>query len=167
MSTAFSRKFENFVESVVDTLNIKGKPGNQSTRTYKSGLSTGTTLPGDVLFFTYRSDKFGTGEHLVMVVGNKRGPNGIFIGRGTGISRGKRYLSAVKLNNMWSFTAGLIIDAYQDRDVKYTRKKNDDKIKKAFISLVGRKNYRTYIIDNVKGNAREVGDKEEVGDKKE
>ena len=160
MSTAFSKKFETFVEGVVDTLNIKSKPGNQTTKTYKSGLSPSTMLPGDVLFFTYRSGKFGTGEHLVMVIGNKRGPSGTFIGRGP-IGRGKRYLSSVKLNNMWSLTAGLIIDTYQDRNVQYTRKRNDDKIKKAFISLVGRKNYRTYILNNILGNAMEVGDKED------
>ena len=127
---------------------------------FKSALSADAILPGDVLFFTYRSEKFGGGEHLTMVVGNKRGKNGTFIGRGQGKSRGKRYLSAVKLNNMWSLTASLIIDTYKDRSVQYTTRKSDDeKIKKAFIALVGRKNYRTYIMNNIQGNAFEIGDK--------
>ena len=157
MSSGFSKEFEQQVKGVVDTLDTIPRPGNVENKVYKSALSPAGILPGDVLFFTYRSNKFGTSEHLIMVVGNKRGPSGTFVGKD---SRGKakRYLSAVKLNNMWTFTASLIISTYQDRKVKYT-KKSSEKIKQSFISLVGRKNYITYIMNNIKGNAREVADR--------
>ena len=160
MSTIFSKIFQRQVKNVVDDLDTVPRPGNVENKVYKSALSSAGILPGDVLFFTYRSDKFGTGEHLIMVIGNKRGPTGTFVGRGLGIGRGKRYISAVKLNNMWSFTAALIISAFQDRKVKYT-KKSAMRLKPSFISLVGRKNYRTYIMNNIKGNAMEVADRRE------
>ena len=159
MSTLFSKIFQRRVKNVVDDLDTVPRPGNVENKVYKSALSPGSILPGDVLFFTYRSDKFGTGEHLIMVIGNERGPTGTFNGTDSK-GRSKRYISAVKLNNVWSFTAALIISAYQDRQVKYT-KKSSDKLKASFMSLVGRKNYRTYIMNNIQGNAMEVADRKE------
>tara|TARA_R110000824_G_scaffold392603_1_gene591100 strand:+ start:430 stop:951 length:522 start_codon:yes stop_codon:yes gene_type:complete len=170
MSTSFSQKFLSLVENLVDTLDPKGRPGNKSNRVFKSALSADVILPGDVLFFTYTSKKFGTGSHVVMVVGNKRGYYGVFQ------HNGKRYLSAVKLNNIWAFTASLIIEAYRDKFVKYTpetkeeeekketkqssapsEKTDTDRMKKAFMTLVGRTNYRTYIMNQM-DNYYEVGD---------
>jgi len=170
MSTSFSKNFLNLVENLVDTLDPKGRPGNKNNRVFKSALSADAILPGDVLFFTYTSKKFGHGSHVVMVIGNKRGYYGIFQ------HKGKRYLSAVKLNNIWAFTANLIIQAYRKKFVTYTpetdeqkekkesnqsaapsEKTDSDRMKKAFMTLVGRKNYRTYIMNQM-DNYYEVGD---------
>tara|TARA_Y100000310_G_C20255541_1_gene611167 strand:+ start:164 stop:637 length:474 start_codon:yes stop_codon:yes gene_type:complete len=155
MSSGFSKNFQQFVGQVVQKLGAVGKPGNLSTRVNKSALSPNVIKPGDVLFFNYRSDKFGTGNHLVLVVGSKRGPYGVFQ------HKGKRYLSAVKLNNIWSYTATIIIKVFRERSVKYTStKESATRIQKGFMSLVGRKNYRTYIMNNI-NNQFEVSDKEE------
>jgi len=171
MSTSFSGKFLTLVSILVDSLGVKGRPGNTSSRVSKSALSVNAILPGDVLFFKYNSRKWGQGDHVVMVVGNRRGVYGIFQ------HKGKRYLSAVKLNNIWGFTANLIIKAYRDKFVTYTPETKEDeerknskeapsergaseRMKKAFMTLVGRENYRTYIMNNMH-SAYEVGDKEE------
>jgi hypothetical protein len=92
-----------------------------------------------------------------MVIGNERGRYGVFTHMNkTGKDKGKakRYLSAIKLNNVWSQTAGMIIQLYNksmaDRveDAKYTKKQSNNS-KKGLMSLVGRKNYRTYILNNM------------------
>ena len=152
MSTSFSKKFLALAENVATSLGATGSPGNLASRVNKSALSANAILAGDVLFFKYRSRKWGVGDHMAMVVGNKRGPYGIFQ------HKGKRYLSSVKLNSMWSFTSSLIIKEYRNKEVKYTP--DTKKMKKAFMSLVGRKNYRTYIMNNMY-NAYEIGDREE------
>ena len=157
MSTSFSKKFLQFTEKVVDSLAKPTETGGKSSRVAKSALSPGTILPGDVLFFSYHSEKFKDGDHLVLVVRNKRGKYGIFthvstVGKNKG--RAKNYLSAVKLNNVWSQTANMIISLYnqsmqkQIKDVRYTEKQYD-KFKKGLMALVGRKNYRTYILNNM------------------
>jgi hypothetical protein len=157
MSTSFSRKFLEFTEGVVNSLAGPTKTGGQASRVAKSALSPGAILPGDVLFFSYHSEKFKDGEHLVLVVRNKRGKYGIFTHmnrEGKNKGRAKKYLSAVKLNNVWSQTAKMIISLYnqsvqkQIKDVKYT-KKQYDVFKKGLMALVGRKNYRTYILNNM------------------
>lgn len=171
MTTAFSKKFIKQVGDLVDTLGSKGKPGNPSSRVQKSALSTNVISPGDVMFFVYKSFNFGTDEHVIMVVSNKRGRSGVFQ------HKGKLYLSAVKLNNIWSFTANLLVDVYKDSTVEYSSKKdeasklgetpttkpkkefNEEKRKKAFMALVGRKNYRTYIMNNIISPFK-AGDKE-------
>ena len=156
MSTSFSKKFLEFTEEVTSALS-DNKPGGQSSRVSKSAQSTSAILPGDVLFFSYQSEKFNDGEHLVLVVRSKRGKYGTFTyvtktGRNRGVA--KVYLSAVKLNNIWSQTANLIISIYnqtmqkQLKDVKYTKEKFDV-FKKGIMALVGRKNYRTYILNNM------------------
>ena len=171
MSTSFSGKFLTLVSILVDSLGVKGNPGNTSSKVSKSALSVNAILPGDVLFFKYNSEKWGQKDHVAMVVGNRRGVYGIFQ------HKGKRYLSAVKLNNIWGFTANLIIKTYRDKFVTYTPKTKEgeevkdsrkapsevgdsERMKKAFMTLVGRDNYRTYIMNNMY-NTYEIGDKED------
>tara|TARA_R110000824_G_scaffold25038_1_gene87546 strand:+ start:564 stop:1064 length:501 start_codon:yes stop_codon:yes gene_type:complete len=163
MSLSFSKNFLTTVEDLVDK--IVGEAGDVPSRVHSTNISPESVLPGDVLFFSYRSEKFKDGSHVVMVVGNKRGPYGVFV------NGGKRYLSAVKLNKIWSFTANLIVEAYRDKFVMYTSKKTgrkesqassekkiDDVMKKAFMSLVGRGNYRTYIMNQSRiSNSFEIG----------
>ena len=157
MSTSLSKKFLSFAEDVADSLTGEVDEGDKSSRVSKSGVSPASILPGDVLFFSYTSKKFNDGNHLVMVIGNERGKYGVFTHMNkTGKDKGKakRYLSAIKLNNVWSQTAGMIIQLYNKsmaervEDAKYT-KKQGDKAKKGLMSLVGRKNYRTYILNNM------------------
>ena len=157
MSTTLSKKFLSFAKSVSDTLTEGEDTETQSSKVSKSSLSPSTILPGDVLFFSYTSKKFKDGDHLVMVIGNERGKYGVFTHvtkTGKHKGRAKRYLSAIKLNNIWSQTAGIIIQLYnksmQDKvsEAKYTKKQTNN-AKKGLMSLVGRKNYRTYILNNM------------------
>lgn len=154
MSTGFSKKFMEFVKGVIDSLGTKGKPDLFETKASKSALSASKILPGDVLFFSYTSKKFGSGEHLCMVMGNRRNKFGIFQ------HKGKLYLSAIKLNNtVTPVTTGLIVESYQEKRVQYKTKKQDTELeKKSLIALVGRNNYRTYIMNNIT-MAFEVEDK--------
>jgi hypothetical protein len=186
MSNSFDRKFEMFVDDVATNLDIAGSEEAPGSRFSKSSLSAASILAGDVLFFKYRSDKFGEGDHITMVVGNKRSPNGVYTYK-TKNGKAKKYLSAVKLNNIWALTASIIIEAYRDSKLKYsssyddaddpqkfekdnikdsedvekkTQESRDRKTKQSFMSLVGRNNYRSYIINNI-WNAYEFGDKVE------
>jgi hypothetical protein len=128
----FLRKFLQKIKAAVQELT-----GSEavSEGTHKSLVSYSTILPGDILFFKYKSKKFGIGDHFVMVVANKRGKSGIFT------HKGKRYLSAVKLNNIWVKTAMTMAKVYQNRKISYS-----NTVKKGLISLVGKNNYRTYIL---------------------
>ncbi|HIE83661.1 MAG TPA: hypothetical protein EYQ00_07365 [Dehalococcoidia bacterium] len=178
MSNSFSKNFETFVSDVATKLNVAGSEEVPGSRFSKSTVSPATILAGDVLFFKYRSDKFGAGDHIVMVVGNKRNTNGIYNYRSKN-GKAKKYLSAVKLNKVWSTTAKIIIEAYRDNRLKYSSKKDDSddpqrfqeqeqsileskdrKTKQSFMALVGRKNYRSYIINNM-WNAYEFTNKKE------
>jgi len=157
MSIGFSKKFLEFTEEVVTALTGSKNPSEESERVSKSAQSTSVILPGDVLFFSYHSDKFTDGDHLALVVRNRRGKYGTFtymIKQGKYKGSAKKYLSAVKLNNVWSQTANLIIRLYNEslqkkiKNVKYTEKQYD-KFKKGLMALVGRENYRTYILYNM------------------
>tara|TARA_R110000824_G_scaffold315322_1_gene502465 strand:- start:35368 stop:35967 length:600 start_codon:yes stop_codon:yes gene_type:complete len=197
MSSSFSRKFENFVDEVGNNLDIVGSDEQPASRFHKSAVSPGSIVAGDVLFFKYRSERFGTGDNMAMVIGNNRSANGIYIFTSKkGVT--KKYLSAVKLNNIWSLTASLIIEAYRDKQIKYTSAKDDssdpqkfskedsesgksskdnmsptpenikhtdksrnERTKKSFTALVGRENYRTYILNNI-WNAYEFGSTREA-----
>ena len=193
MSNSFGKKFENFIDEVASNLNLVGEKDQPSSRFHKAAPSPGTIVAGDALFFKYRSNKFGEGDHMVMVIGNNRNPNGIYTYRSKN-GTAKKYLSAVKLNKIWSFTASLIIEAYRDKQVRYTSEREDSedpqkfqeedvednqepemntsedikkvdeskdrKTKKSFMSLVGRNNYRSYILNNM-WNTYEFGNKKE------
>ena len=171
MSNSFSKNFEIFVDDVANDLGIVGIPENSNSRFNKSAVSSASILAGDVLFFQYRSNKFGSGEHLAMVVGNKRATNGIYnYTTKKGVT--KKYLASVKLNSIWHETASIIIEAYRDRQLKYTsydddaddpqrfEESDDEKIEESFMALVGRRNYRSYIINNM-WNSYKFGDKKE------
>jgi hypothetical protein len=174
---------------VANDLEIVGVPEKHNSRFSKSSVSAASILAGDVLFFKYRSDKFGESEHLAMAVGNKKSPNGVYSYKRKD-QVAKNYLSAVKLNKVWHQTASIIIEAYRDEKLKYTsaeddssdpqkfqdegseegatatedikkaQESRDEKTKQSFMTLVGRSNYRTYIINNV-WNANKFGYKEE------
>jgi len=128
----FLRKFLQKIKAAVQELT-----GSEavSEGTHKSLVSYSTILPGDILFFKYKSKKFGIKDHFVMVVANKRGKSGIFT------HKGKRYLSAGKLNNIWVKTAMTMAKVYKNRKISYS-----NSVKKGLISLVGKNNYRTYIL---------------------
>lgn len=202
MSNSFDRNFEEFVNDVANDLNIAGSEEIPRSRFSKSSNSSAAILPGDVLFFKYRSSKFGdVGDHIGMVIGNSKNVNGVYSYTSTtGSQKGvaKVYLSAVKLNNIWHETASTIIEAYRDKQLKYSSVKDDGKksedpqkfdkekgseeekeknkgpeedrkkveeskdrkTKKSFMSLVGRGNYRSYIVNNM-WSAYKFGDKAE------
>lgn len=189
MSNSFGKNFETFVNDVANDLEIVGVPEKHNSRFSKSSMSAASILAGDVLFFKYRSDNFGESEHLAMAVGNKRSPNGIYSYRRKD-NVAKNYLSAVKLNKIWHETASIIVEAYRDENLKYTsdnddasdpqkfekddskeevgtlegikktQESRDEKTKQSFMTLVGRSNYRTYIINNI-WNANKFGYKKE------
>lgn len=189
MSNSFGKNFETFVNDVANDLEIVGVPEKHNSRFSKSSMSAAAILAGDVLFFKYRSDKFGESEHLAMAIGNKKSPNGVYSYRRKD-NVAKNYLSAVKLNKVWHQTASIIVEAYRDQKLKYTspdddandpqtfkketeekgastvedikkaQESKDEKTKQSFMALVGRSNYRTYIINNV-WNANKFGYKEE------
>lgn len=166
MSISFSKNFINFTDEVSDTLN-QGKSEDQGSRVSPSPQSTSSMLPGKVLFFTYSSEKFGDSEHLALVVRCRRGKYGTFTQitkTGKNKGRAKVYLSAVKLNNIWSQTASLIISIYSKslrdniQNTVYTKAKHD-RFKSGMMALVGRSNFRTYIVNNM-NNTFEVNNEE-------
>jgi len=182
MSNTFSKKFEKFVGEVGSDLNLVGSDDQPRSRVQKSMMSSAAILAGDVLFFNYRSERFGVGEHMGMVIGNHRSLNGIY--NFTSQKKvSKKYVSAVKLNNIWHETASILIEAYRETQLKYTsvdqdeekglkvreekkadstegtkteddedkevKKSKEDKTRESFMTIVGRENYRTYIINNM------------------
>ena len=192
MSNSFSKKFAGLVDNVANRLNIAGSPEQPGTRFSKSTVSSASILAGDVLFFKYHSDKFGSGDHIAMVVGNNRNPNGVYSYKSKDGSA-KKYLAAVKLNKVWSTTASIIIEAYRDSKLKYSSEDDDSddpqkfqeedtidegktgeedkkkaqesrdrKTKQSFMALVGRKNYRSYIINNMWSTYEFTNKKEKV-----
>ena len=89
-----------------------------------------------------------------MLIANMRSETGIYLGgkqvrKNTRVQR--RYLAAVKLNNIWSETASLIVAAYMNKSLKYKKKPLNRNVigPKPWIALVGRDNYRSYIVNNM------------------
>lgn len=154
MSNAFSAIFEKSIEGLANTLNIRGDDADKYSRFSEVPVTASFISPGDILFFKYKSTKYGEGDHVTMVIANKRSSSGIFIGNkkmSGGYTLARNYLSAVKLNNIWSVTADLIRSAYKDSLVKYrATPTNKSFIGPApWIALVGRPNYRTYIVNGM------------------
>lgn len=156
MSTPFSKNFESSVESLADELDVKGSD-NEDFHSRFSEVPVSTTFlsPGDIVFFKYVSEKYGyESEHVTMLIGNKKSDLGIYLGKkklNKYATLHRKYMAAVKLNKVWSFTASLIVSAYKDSTLKYVKKpKNLTQIGPApWIALVGRENYRSYIINNM------------------
>ena len=149
MSNAFNVNFEKSVDSLATLMNITGAEADGNSRFSEIPVSTSNVSPGDIIFFKYKSERFGEGDHLTMLIANKRSPQGIYTGTKKINSKQilkRKYMSSVKLNNVWSFTASLIISAYKNKLLMY-RKVSD--LGPAWISLVGRENYRTYILNNM------------------
>lgn len=160
MSSGFSKDFLKLAEEATNSLVPSQEEDGSALKekTNKVDPSPTTLLTGDVIFFSYFSEKYSSrGSHLTLVVGNKRNKFGTFTHMNTtGRNRGRAriYMSAVKLNSIWSNTAGLIISVFNQslqKNVKTTKytKEGFDKFKKGMISLVGRSNYRTYILNNM------------------
>jgi hypothetical protein len=154
MSTSFGEKFMKNVTDLATQVGSEGNPEQPKTYYSQVDVSTATVGPGDILFFSYRSTKYNTvGTHMTMVISSKKSPRGIYIGnkrlnKTNTLSR--KYMSAVKLNNILSTTASLIINAYQNKKLKYVKKPQSSPIGPApWIALVGRDNYRTYVVNSM------------------
>ena len=166
MSTSFGKTFMNQINTLAGEVGAEGDP--DAPKTYYSQIDVGaaTVSPGDILFFRYRSTKWNTqGDHVTMVISSKRSPGGVYTGhkkltKNTKLSR--VYMSAVKLNNVLPTTTSLIIDAYQNKQLKYVKKpKKGTSIGPApWIALVGRDNYRTYVVNSMV-NVNKMSKKEE------
>ena len=155
MSTAFTRNFENTVESLATELNTKGTYEDFHSRFSEVPVSSTFLSPGDIVFFKYNSENYGrNSEHITMLIGNQRSKTGIYLGRKklnkTSVVY-RTYMAAVKLNSIWSFTASLIAAAYVDNRLRYVKKPLTPPSvgPQPWIALVGRENYRSYIVNNM------------------
>ena len=96
MSSSFSKDFLNFAEEVTNSLVPSQEEGGSALKekTNKVDPSPTTLLTGDILFFSYSSEKYKSkGDHLTLIVGNKRSKFGTFVHMNkTGRSRGKARL---------------------------------------------------------------------------
>jgi hypothetical protein len=156
MSSGFTKNFETTVGNLASTLNTKGNSENPNSRFSEVPVSSSFLAPGDIVFFRYTSEKYkNNAEHITMLIGNKRSKTGIYLGRKK-LSKTsvvyRNYMAAVKLNNIWSFTASLIVAAYNNNRLKYVKKpktKAPSVGPAPWIALVGRENYRSYIVNNM------------------
>ena len=163
MSSGFTKNFEIAVDSLATDLNVKGTERQTNSRFSEVPVSAAYIHPGDIVFFKYTSEVYGEGEHLTMLISNKRSDTGIYLGKrkssySSVLGRKKhtrhynihrKYMAAVKLNNIWSETAALIKAVYTSKNLKYVKKPLNSKVigPQPWIALVGRNNYRSYIVN--------------------
>ena len=103
----------------------------------------GSTNPGDLLVFTYMDLFQRSGTHLVLVLGNRRSKSGVYKGKSG------YYLSAVKLNALSDTISSIILEnLYKNRKATYS-----NTVQKGLLAIVGRANYRTYIVSSISGCA--------------
>jgi hypothetical protein len=120
MSSSLSSRFISFVSSLLFGIKLN-----------KTAYGSANILAGDVVLFKYKNKNSYPGlpaesetEHLVLVLGSKKGPEGV-------------YIKGLKLNGVDGGTASVVANnLYKKRDLDYSP---------GLASIMGGNNYRTYI----------------------